>query len=80
MIYEGMLAETVTFRGYQNDLGEACGMTGVHVNRILRQLREEGVMTFRAGKVAILDRIRLERIAEFDPQYLYLDDDDPDRN
>ncbi|MBB5684512.1 helix-turn-helix domain-containing protein [Sphingobium boeckii] len=64
----------------QNDLGEACGMTGVHVNRILRQLREEGVMTFRGGEVAILDRKRLERIAEFDPHYLYLDENDPDRN
>ena len=57
----------------QNDLGEACGMTGVHVNRILRQLREEKVMTFRAGVVEIHDRKRLERIGEFDPAYLYID-------
>ena len=56
----------------QNDLGEACGMTGVHVNRILRQLREDKVMTFRNGFVEIHDRKRLERIGEFEPAYLYI--------
>ena len=56
----------------QNDLGEACGMTGVHVNRILRQLREQKVLLFRNGMVQIQDRKRLERIGEFDPAYLYI--------
>jgi len=56
----------------QNDLGEACGVTGVHANRVLRQLREEKVLVFRSSRVEILDRKRLERIAEFDPSYLYI--------
>jgi len=56
----------------QNDLGEACGITGVHANRVLRQLREEKVLLFRNSKVEILDRRRLERIGEFDSAYLYI--------
>jgi len=55
----------------QADLGEACGMTGVHANRTLRRLREDGLMTFAGGRAEILDRKRLTRLAEFDPIYLY---------
>ncbi|MEG3164972.1 Crp/Fnr family transcriptional regulator [Sphingomonas sp. PB2P19] len=55
----------------QPDLAEACGITGVHVNRVLRSLRERGAMTFKGSEVRILDRKALERIAEFEPDYLY---------
>jgi CRP-like cAMP-binding protein len=57
----------------QIDLAECCGMTAVHVNRVLRDLREQGVAEFRRAKVSITDLPRLRRIAEFDPAYLYLD-------
>ena len=55
----------------QADLGEACGLTGVHVNRTLRSLRERGMLNFRSGEVEILDRDRLASVAEFAPDYLY---------
>ncbi len=55
----------------QPDLAEACGITGVHVNRVLRVLRERGALTFKNGQVRILDRKALETIAEFEPDYLY---------
>jgi CRP-like cAMP-binding protein len=58
----------------QQDLGEACGLTSVHVNRTLRRLREEGLADFSRGKVTIMDLPRLSRVAEFDPDYLYLDE------
>lgn len=57
----------------QVELSECTGMTPVHVNRVLRELREEGVVVFRNGRVAIGDMARLRRIAEFDPTYLYLE-------
>ena len=57
----------------QSDLAEACGLTGVHVNRTLRTLREDGVLTFRAGEVTILDPERLDVLAEFEGGYLYAD-------
>ncbi|WEK44930.1 MAG: Crp/Fnr family transcriptional regulator [Candidatus Sphingomonas colombiensis] len=58
----------------QQDLGEACGLTSVHVNRTLRRLREEGVAEVTRGYAHIRDFARLARIGEFDPDYLYLDD------
>jgi CRP-like cAMP-binding protein len=55
----------------QPDLAEACGLTGVHVNRTLKALREANVLLFRSGAVTILDPKRLAQIAEFEPGYLY---------
>ena len=55
----------------QADIAEACGITGVHANRVLRLMRERGLATFRGGEVRILDATKLAQLAEFDPAYLY---------
>ncbi|CAA9542615.1 MAG: cAMP-binding proteins - catabolite gene activator and regulatory subunit of cAMP-dependent protein kinases [uncultured Sphingosinicella sp.] len=57
----------------QADLGDATGLTSVHVNRMLKQLRDEELLTFRSGAVVIQDWERLQRLAEFTPDYLYLE-------
>jgi len=55
----------------QADLAEACGVTGVHTNRVLRVLREAGLVRFGNGEVTLHDRARLAAIGEFDGAYLY---------
>ncbi|WP_199556300.1 Crp/Fnr family transcriptional regulator [Sandaracinobacteroides hominis] len=55
----------------QVDLAEICGLTTVHVNRVVRILREEGLCRIQAGRVEILDLKRLTARAQFDPYYLY---------
>jgi len=55
----------------QIDLADAAGLTPVHVNRMLRVLRERGLATFRGGRVTIHDWARLQEAAEFDPAYLH---------
>lgn len=57
----------------QLDIGDATGLTSVHVNRMLKQLRDDGLVTFRGGAVQIHDWARLQQVAEFDPSYLYLE-------
>jgi CRP-like cAMP-binding protein len=57
----------------QTELGECLGLTPVHTNRVLRELRERGLATFKNGIVTIEDARGLETVAEFDPAYLYLD-------
>lgn len=59
----------------QQDLADATGLTPVHVNRMLRELREKKLVEFKGGRVRILDWERLQQTAEFDPSYLYADDD-----
>jgi CRP-like cAMP-binding protein len=58
----------------QNDLGEACGITPVHMNRMLRMSKEGGLLQMRAGQVQLLDRPGLARLSEFDPSYLFIDE------
>lgn len=58
----------------QADLAEICGLTNVHVNRVMRQLREDELCVFRSSLVEILDPARLAARAQFDPAYLYIDD------
>lgn len=54
----------------QYHLADALGLSAVHVNRVLRQLREAGLVTFREGHVTFDDLNRLVDLAEFDPAYL----------
>jgi CRP-like cAMP-binding protein len=56
----------------QEDLGDAIGMTSVHVNRTLAMLRTAGLAELRGGRLSVLDPARLEEVAEFDPSYLHL--------
>ena len=56
----------------QVQLADCLGLTSVHVNRTLQQLRKDGLIELKERKVRILDLAELKRVAEFDPTYLYL--------
>jgi CRP-like cAMP-binding protein len=60
----------------QADIGEACGLTSVHVSRMLRDLREAGLCTVEAGIVTVHDAEGLRDLARFDPHFLHLGDAD----
>lgn len=57
----------------QEQLGEAAALTGVHLNRVLRKLREANLVTLRNGVVSIHDWSGLAAVGEFDPAYLTAD-------
>lgn len=57
----------------QVELGESLGLTSVHVNRTLQELRRLGLIELENRRVNILDLEALKGIAEFDPSYLYLE-------
>lgn len=57
----------------QAQLADASGLTQVHVNRTLKDLRDRGIVTVRGGKVTIGDWPALTEIAEFADDYLYLE-------
>lgn len=54
----------------QYHLADALGLSAVHVNRVLRQLREDGLVTFRQRRVVFDDFERLKVFAAFDTEYL----------
>ena len=51
-------------------LADALGLSAVHVNRVLRELREDGLLTFRNGRVDMTDFNGLVTLADFDQDYL----------
>lgn len=56
----------------QNHLADATGLTAVHVNRTLRQLREVGALAVKDRHGIVLDWSTLSRIGDFDAGYLHL--------
>ena len=61
----------------QRDLAEICGLTDVHINRVMRTLREEQLCVFRSSQVDIPDPRRLAKLGQFTGDYLYLDNQQP---
>ncbi len=51
-------------------MADSMGLSAVHVNRVLRMLRESGMATFRDGFVKFDDYDRLVEFADFEPTYL----------
>jgi CRP-like cAMP-binding protein len=54
----------------QADIGDTLGLSTVHVNRVLRDMRLQGLLSFRNGVVEFLDRERLVAITGFEQDYL----------
>ncbi|MCB5174835.1 Crp/Fnr family transcriptional regulator [Microvirga lenta] len=57
----------------QAELGDTLGLSTVHINRILQELRANGLVAWRGPTLTILDWDRLMEAAEFDPAFLNLD-------
>ncbi len=54
----------------QFHLADALGLSAIHTNRVLRRLREDGLLTFQNGQVTFDDYDGLVELAQFDPTYL----------
>lgn len=60
------------FPASQAQIGDVLGVSTVHVNRTLQELRASGVVTWERSQVTIHDWNRLAGMAGFDPGYLQL--------
>lgn len=58
----------------QGELADTTGLTSVHVNRSLQQLRRLNLIEFRGKRLRILNLEELRAIAEFEANYLHLGD------
>lgn len=57
----------------QTQMGDALGLTPVHVNRTLKSLRSSGVVQMDGRIYRIPDWERLAALADFDPDYLQIE-------
>lgn len=71
------LARNWVFRlpAVQEEIADALGLSAVHTNRTLQDLRARQLIQFEAGNVRILSWPGLVRLALFDPSYLHLRED-----
>jgi CRP-like cAMP-binding protein len=56
----------------QDELADATGLSPLHVNRTLKQMREEGLIEFNRRTLKVLDHNQLREVACFNPNYLHL--------
>lgn len=69
----GLASETeCEFPLTQSDLADATGLTAVHVNRTLQQIRRTGIVRLNRRRLQILDLEALQRLSLFNPNYLHL--------
>jgi CRP-like cAMP-binding protein len=57
----------------QVDLGDATGLTNVHVNRTLKELKARSIVVVQGGTVTIHDWGQLVSTADFDDAFMLLD-------
>lgn len=54
----------------QEDIGDAIGLTNVHVNRVIKELVAEKLITCSKKQLSILNEEKLSEIAEFSPDMI----------
>jgi CRP-like cAMP-binding protein len=57
----------------QAELSDAFGLSTVHVNRVLQELRSDGLITSSGRILTINDRESLRRVGQYNPDYLHID-------
>jgi CRP-like cAMP-binding protein len=60
----------------QADLADATGMTNIHVNRTLKAMRNDGLVSWTGSEVVIPDWERLQKAGTFSPDYLFINPGD----
>jgi len=56
----------------QRDLADTIGVSDVHLNRVLQELRREGLISWKNELLAIKDIDRLMKYSGFNPNYLHI--------
>ena len=57
----------------QNEFADALGISNVHVNRVLQQMRNDGLIELNGERLNIPDWEKLKQVGEFDATYLHLE-------
>lgn len=53
----------------QEEIGDAIGLTSVHVNRMIRQMEQEGLISRAQGRIRLIDMARLQEIGHYTNRY-----------
>jgi CRP-like cAMP-binding protein len=66
------VADSLTLPITQADLGDTLGLSTVHTNRVIQELRSRGLIQWQGQEIRMLNWQGLSDLAQFDPLYLHL--------
>ena len=56
----------------QAEFADAIGVSTVHINRVLQEMRADGLIELSGDRLTIPDWEKLKQVGDFDPTYLHL--------
>jgi CRP-like cAMP-binding protein len=65
--------DTCTFPLTQVELADAMGLSNVHINRTLQELRKAGLVVLKGKRLTLPDLAALQKASLFNPNYLHLE-------
>lgn len=68
----GQIGDTLSLPITQADLGDTLGLSTVHTNRVIQELRGRGLIEWKTQEIRVLNWQGLSDLAQFDPLYLHL--------
>lgn len=72
-VADDSIGDSFELRLTQEEIGDAVGLTSVHVNRMIRQLEQDGLIARHNGNITLLDEPRLQEIGHYTNRYDDLD-------
>lgn len=72
-VTDDAIQDTFDLKLTQEEIGDAIGLTSVHVNRMIRQMEAEGLISRSNGSITLVDERKLEEIGHFTNRYKDLD-------
>jgi CRP/FNR family transcriptional regulator, anaerobic regulatory protein len=67
------ITDTFDLKLTQEEIGDAIGLTSVHVNRMIRQMETEGLIQRSNGSITLLDEKALAEIGHYTDRYTDID-------
>lgn len=68
----GKIGDQLTLPITQGDLGDTLGLSTVHTNRVIQELRARGLIAWQGQSIRMLNWEGLQQLGQFDPLYLHL--------
>lgn len=72
-VMDDTITNSFDLRLTQEEIGDAIGLTSVHVNRMIRQMEADGLISRSNGTITLLDEKALEEIGHYTNRYTDLD-------
>jgi CRP-like cAMP-binding protein len=72
-VTDDAIIDSFDLRLTQEEIGDAMGLTSVHVNRMVRQLEQEGLIARSNGRITLLDIPRLGEVGHYTNRHKDLD-------